>query len=86
MLKHRNLKQLFDARERVKVMRGFKNPESAKALLDLLIVYYNFIRIHQGIRMTPAEMCWVNLNLGQNKWLGLIYRSKITELTSTSKY
>ncbi len=65
-------------RERVKVMRGFKNPESAKALLDLLIVYYNFIRTHQGIRMTPAEMCGVNLNLGKNKWLELIYRSKIS--------
>lgn len=63
-------------RERIKVMRGFKNPKSTEATLELLVIWYNFIRIHQGIQMTPAEMCGIKLNLGQNKWLGLIYRSK----------
>ncbi len=64
-------------RERIKVMRGFKNNLSAKAILDLFTIYYNFIRIHQGIGMTPAEACGIKLALGQNRWLGLIYASKI---------
>ncbi|MEK6952768.1 MAG: DDE-type integrase/transposase/recombinase, partial [Nanoarchaeota archaeon] len=40
-------------RERVKVMRGFKDKESAKLILDLFVVYYNCIRVHQGINKTP---------------------------------
>lgn len=60
-------------RERIKVMRSFKNKESAEAILTLFVVYYNFIRIHQGINKTPVEEAGVNLNLGKNKWLGLIY-------------
>lgn len=57
-------------------MRGFKDKESAKLILDLFVIYYNFIRIHQGIGMTPAQKAKINLNLGQNKWLNLIYNSK----------
>ena len=64
-------------RERIKVMRDFKNNLSAKAILDLFTVYYNFIRVHQGIGMTPAEACGIKLALGQNRWLGLIYASKL---------
>ena len=60
-------------RERIKVMRNFKSPESAEAILSLFVVYYNFIRIHQGINKTPIEQAGVNLNLGKNKWLDLIY-------------
>ena len=63
-------------RERIKVMRGFKNKESAEAILNLFVIYYNFIRIHQGIRKTPIEEAGINLNLGKNKWLDLIYKSK----------
>jgi len=64
-------------RERVKVMRGFHNPESAEMILNLFVVWYNFLRVHQGIGMTPAEKAGVKLNLGIDKWLNLIYRSKI---------
>jgi len=60
-------------RERTKVMRSFKSPKSAEAILSLFVVYYNFIRIHQGIGRTPIEEAGVNLNLGKNKWLDLIY-------------
>jgi transposase-like protein len=69
-------------RERIKVMRGFKNPKSAQAILELLTVWYNFIRVHQGIGSTPAEKAGITLNLGQNKWLGLIYRSKIANISN----
>lgn len=63
-------------RERVKVIRGFKNKESAEAILNLFLVWYNFIRVHQGINMTPAQKAGINLNLNQNKWLDLIYSSQ----------
>lgn len=66
-------------RERVKVMRGFKNPKSAEATLELLAIWYNFIRVHQGIGMTPSEKAGIKLNFGQNRWLGLIYQSKIKQ-------
>lgn len=65
-------------RERIKVMRGFHNPQSAELILNLFVIWYNFLRIHQGIGMTPAEKVGIELNLGKDKWLNLIYGSKIT--------
>lgn len=63
-------------RERIKVMRAFKNKEGAELILDLFVIYYNCLRVHQGINKTPIEQAGVNLNLGENKWLDLIYRSR----------
>ncbi len=57
-------------------MRGFKKQYSAELMLNLFVVYYNFIRVHQGINMTPAQKASLDLSLGQNKWLGLIYEAK----------
>lgn len=62
-------------RDRIKVMRSFKNKESAEAILSLFVIYYNFIRVHSGINKTPIEEAGVNLNLGKNKWLDLIYNA-----------
>lgn len=64
-------------RERVKVMRGFKSPKSAEKILKLFVIWYNFIRVHQGIHCTPAQRAGVKLDLGKNKWLNLIYGSSI---------
>ena len=44
-------------------------------ILDLFVIYYNFIRVHQGIGKTPIEQAGINLNLGKNKWLDLIYNA-----------
>jgi transposase-like protein len=66
-------------RERVKVMRGFHNPQSAELILNLFVIWYNFLRVHQGIGTIPAEKVGINLNLGKDKWLNLIYKSKITD-------
>ena len=63
-------------RERIKVMRSFKNKESAKLILDLFVVYYNCLRVHQGINKTPLEQAGIDLKLNDNKWLDLIYRSR----------
>jgi len=60
-------------RDRIKIMRNFKDKKSAEAILSLFVIYYNFIRVHQGIGKTPIEQAGVNLNLGKNKWLDLIY-------------
>ena len=37
-------------RERDKVMRGFKNEESAQQILEAFRAYYNFIRKHQSLK------------------------------------
>ncbi len=54
-------------------MRNFKSRHSAEAILSLFVVYYNFVRVHQGINKTPIEQAGINLNLGKNKWLDWIY-------------
>jgi len=62
-------------RERVKVMRGFGSPQSAEQIMNFICIWYNFIRKHQGIGMTPSQMAGIDLHLQKNKWLGLIYLS-----------
>lgn len=61
-------------RDRTKIMRGFHGSlHSAKMIMKGLEIYYNYVRQHQGIRnKTPAEEAIPQLNLGLNKWLGLI--------------
>lgn len=60
-------------RERDKVMRGFKSPETAKLMAEAFRTYYNFLRTHQALNgLTPSQMAGIDLNLGQNKMLGLL--------------
>ena len=40
---------------RYKVMRGLKNDESSKELIDGYITDYNYCRQHQSIKKTPAQ-------------------------------
>lgn len=64
-------------REREKIIRAFSNPENAKKILDGWQVYYNYIRPHQTLNgFTPAEASGINLELGENKWLGLIKKTQ----------
>ncbi len=63
-------------RERDKVMRALGNPKSSKKILDGQKVYYNFVRPHMALDgRTPAEEAGLDLELGDNKWLGLIETS-----------
>jgi transposase-like protein len=64
-------------RQRTKTFRGFHGSvESANSILKGFEIYYNFIRIHQGISKCPYELA-TDLKLNNpNKWLELIQLSK----------
>lgn len=62
-------------RERDKTMRGFWNDKTAQAYSNGFRTYYNFIRPHTTLGTTPAIMSGIDLNLPQNKWLGLIRKA-----------
>lgn len=63
-------------RQRTKIFRGFKNLNSANAIMKGFEVYYNFIMKHQAIKCCPYELAVPELKLGLNKWLELIQLSK----------
>jgi hypothetical protein len=57
-------------RERNKVMRAIKKPNSA--IIEGQRIYYNHIRPHAALNgKTPAEACGIEAK-GKNKWLTLI--------------
>ncbi len=66
-------------RDRTKIMRGFHGSlDSARAIMKGMEIYYNFVRKHQGIEnKTPQEEAMPTLDLGVNKWLGLIRLSQL---------
>ena len=59
-------------KDRTKVMRGMGSLKTAQNILNGFRIYYNFIKKHEKLGITPAEACGINLQLGQNKWLGLL--------------
>ena len=65
-----------NVRDRTKIMRGFHgNVESADTILKGYVVYYNFIRKHQGINCSPFELA-TDIKLDNpNKWVELIEMS-----------
>jgi transposase-like protein len=63
-------------RQREKVMRGHGDKIPTEELLDNYRTYYNFIRGHTALDgQTPSEEAGINLNLGRNKWMGLLEQS-----------
>jgi transposase-like protein len=63
-------------RQRTKTFRGFKNLDSANAVMKGFEVYYNFIMKHQAINCCPYELA-TDLKLeNPNKWIELIELSK----------
>lgn len=67
-------------RDRTKIMRGFHGSMySAKMIMKGMEIYYNYVRKHQGINnKTPQQEAIPQLDLGENKWLGLIRLSRLS--------
>jgi putative transposase len=49
-------------KERIKVMRGFDNPEATKAILEGWRTHYNLVRVHTRLGTTPGQF------VGHPKW------------------
>ena len=60
-------------RERIKIMRGFKAPWSAKLLIDGYFIWYNFIRPHMTLSTTPSKQTKLN----SFDFYNLIYSAKL---------
>jgi len=59
-------------KDRVKVFRGLKSLSSAPILMNGLIIQHNFIEAHTTTGKIPCELASLNLDLGENRWLGMI--------------
>lgn len=62
-------------RERNKTMRGMQNRQTTTDFNEGFKAYYNHVRINSAIGKTPAQAAGINLELGHNRWQGLIHKS-----------
>ena len=69
-----NLMERFNGtiKDRHKVKRGLKDLAASWSIQVGFILHYNYVRNHLSLGMTPAEAAGFSINLGRNKWLGLI--------------
>ncbi|MCA9819883.1 MAG: DDE-type integrase/transposase/recombinase [Nitrosarchaeum sp.] len=63
-------------KQRLKVMRGMNDSNSAQYMADGFALYYNFIRKHSVIGKTPAEEADIDLSLSGNRWENLIKKAR----------
>ena len=59
-------------RDREKTMRGMQNKQSAQKIIEAMKINYNFVRVHQTLKKTPAEQAGIILDLKSNKIESLI--------------
>jgi len=59
-------------KDRVDDFRGLKALWSAPILMQGIILQHNFIEAHTTTGKVPCELAGLNMELGQNRWLGLI--------------
>ncbi|MBI4177037.1 MAG: DDE-type integrase/transposase/recombinase [Candidatus Aenigmarchaeota archaeon] len=62
-------------RQRDKTMRGFKGRE--QVFSTGFRNYYNFIRPHTTLGATPAASAGIDLQLGRNRWMGLLRKTEM---------
>ena len=62
-------------KDRVDDFRGIKALWSAPILMNALVIQHNFIEAHTTIDEVPCNRAGQELNLGENRWLGLIRAS-----------
>lgn len=72
-------------KDRLKPMRGLKHVDTGKAILDGMVVNYNFLRPHSALKgKTPAQAAGLNLDL-QHGWKDLIQLATKNETLANSK-
>jgi transposase-like protein len=72
-----------EVRDREKVMRGLKIPDTQ--ILNGYRLYHNYVRPHEGLNgLTPAEASGISI-VGENKWLTLIQNAQYFRMQNTSK-
>ena len=59
-------------KDRVDDFRGLKATWSAPILLQGIILQHNFIESHTTTHKVPCELAGLKLDVGVNRWLGLI--------------
>ena len=59
-------------KDRVYDFRGLKALWSAPILLAGIVIQHNFIQNHTTTRKLPCELAGMRLDVGVNRWLGLI--------------
>lgn len=62
-------------KDRVDDFRGFKALWSAPILMQGIIIQHNFIESHTTTGKVPSELAGLKLDVGVNRWLGLIKMS-----------
>lgn len=62
-------------RERLKVMRGLQNLETANVMTEAFANYYNHIKIHSTLGKTPAMASGIGGSLEGNRWKELLEKS-----------
>jgi len=62
-------------RERLKVMRGLQNKETADLMTESFGNYYNHIKIHSALGTTPAIKAGIKGTIEGNRWMELLKKS-----------
>ncbi|MEK6880602.1 MAG: DDE-type integrase/transposase/recombinase, partial [Nanoarchaeota archaeon] len=62
-------------RERLKVMRGLQNRETADLMTEAFGNYYNHIKIHSALGTTPAIKAGIKGTIEGNRWMELLKKS-----------
>jgi transposase-like protein len=69
-----------EIRDREKVMRGLKKPETP--IIPGYQIYHNYVRPHEALEgKTPADACGIDIQ-GENKWITLIQNASHTPKSS----
>ena len=66
-------------KDRVDDFRGLKALWSAPILMQGIILQHNFIEAHTTTGKVPCELAGLKLDVGVNRWLGLIKESSIKD-------
>jgi hypothetical protein len=62
-------------RERNKTMQGLQNDDTATESNNGFKAFYNHIRPHQALNGKTEQVAGIDLQLGRNRWMGMIQKS-----------